>query len=97
LNGPGPGEEQGQEKKQAKNPSVVPGLKSVSSDFKRGSCQIHGDHYPFYSYRKDGPMNKAKTDLNLSCRLVAQGGEKVPGVKSLPVRREKRGTEERGI
>lgn len=42
-------------------------------------------------------MNKAKTDLNLSCRLVAQGGEKVPGVKSLPVRREKRGTEERGI
>jgi len=29
-------------------------------------------------------MNKAKTDLNLSCRLVAQGGEKVPpGRKSL--------------
>ena len=42
-------------------------------------------------------MNKAKTDLNLSCRLVAQGGEKVPGLKSLPVRRGKKGTEERGI
>jgi hypothetical protein len=97
LNGPRRGEKQEEEKKQARNPSVVAGLEPVSFASRRGSCQIHGDHYPFYSYRKDGPMNKAKTDLNLSCRLVAQGGEKVPGVKSLPVRREKRGTEERGI